>query len=130
MNTGNKQQDARSRAQLKGVHPSLVRVVSDFAEGSALHKFIITDGLRTMKEQAELVTRGASHTLQSKHLLGRAIDVAVVVNGKVRWEFPLYTALAKDLLTFAAARGVPLVWGGSWKKLHDGPHFELADSVP
>jgi peptidoglycan L-alanyl-D-glutamate endopeptidase CwlK len=25
----------------------------------------------------------------------------------------------------AVREGVPIVWGGDWKSLRDGPHFEL-----
>ena len=129
MNTGKKTQDDRSKKELAGVHPRLAKAIIGFSE-LGHGPFIITDGLRTEKEQAELVMRGASQTLNSKHLKGRAIDICILVNGKVRWEFELYKSFAKNFLEYAAAyHDLHLVWGGNWKRFRDGPHFELKDDV-
>ena len=130
MNTGNKKQDARSLKELQGVHPRLAKAIASFALNSPSPTFIITDGLRTEKEQAELVMRGASQTLHSKHLKGRAIDICILVNGKVRWEYELYKSFAKDFLHYAAEfHDLQLTWGGNRKRFKDGPHFELKDDV-
>ncbi|WP_287011719.1 M15 family metallopeptidase [Brevundimonas sp.] len=33
--------------------------------------------------------------------------------------------MAEAFRAAAAARGTPIVWGGDWPTLRDGPHFEL-----
>lgn len=116
--------DARSERNLKGVHPDLVRVTLrafDAAPGT----FIVTEGLRTLARQKQLVAAGASMTLRSRHLTGHAIDVAALVGGKVRWDWPLYARIAVLMKDAANDLEVSLEWGGDWKKLKDGPHFQL-----
>lgn len=50
---------AMSRAELKGVHPDLVRVV-ERAIQITTQDFSVHDGLRTAEEQKALVASGAS----------------------------------------------------------------------
>ncbi len=114
----------RSRERLKGVHPDLVAVV-EAAIGWTSVDFMVTEGLRTSARQAELVRAGASRTLNSRHLTGHAVDVAAWVDGQVRWDWPLYPRIAEAFKAAAAAAGTPLIWGGDWPRLRDGPHFEL-----
>ncbi|PPE71480.1 M15 family metallopeptidase [Caldimonas thermodepolymerans] len=116
--------DARSISRLKGVNPHLVAVVQRAAEISPV-KFIVTEGLRTKERQAQLKAAGASTTMNSRHLTGHAVDLAAVVDGEVRWDWPLYHKLAAAMQKAANELEVPIVWGGSWKSFPDGPHFEL-----
>ena len=113
----------RSRRNLQGVHPDLVRVVERAIQLTEVD-FTVTEGLRTAARQAELVAAGASRTMNSRHLTGHAVDVAALVGGKVRWDWPLYQRIAQAFKAAAAELGVPIVWGGDWK-MRDGPHFEL-----
>lgn len=115
----------RSEKNLQGVSPLLVSVVRRAAEIADID-FIVTEGLRTKERQAQLVAKGASRTMQSKHLTGRAVDLAAVVDGEVRWDWPLYGKLAKAMKQAALELKVPIVWGGDWKSFKDGPHFELS----
>jgi peptidoglycan L-alanyl-D-glutamate endopeptidase CwlK len=118
---------ARSRERLKGVHPDLVAVVERAAEmGPA---FIVTEGLRTVDRQRQLVAAGASRTMDSRHLNGHAVDLAALVDGKVRWDWPLYHSLASIMKQAAFKQNVAIVWGGDWKSFPDGPHFELSRSA-
>lgn len=119
---------ARSRARLNGVRPELVRVVERAIEVTTVD-FMVTEGMRTRERQAELVKAGASRTLNSRHLTGHAVDVAALVGGKVRWDWPLYPEIAKAFRQAAREQGVKIVWGGDWPRLRDGPHFELDRSV-
>ena len=57
---------AKSRAELKGVHPDLVRVV-ERAIQITTQDFSVHDGLRTVEEQKALVASGASQTMNSMH---------------------------------------------------------------
>jgi peptidoglycan L-alanyl-D-glutamate endopeptidase CwlK len=103
------------------VHRDLVKVVRR-AEQKV--PFIVTEGLRTVARQKQLVAAGASQTMNSRHLTGHAVDVAAVVDGKVRWDWPLYARIAEEMKAAAKDLGVPIIWGGDWK-FRDGPHFEL-----
>ena len=114
---------ARTRARLTGVHPALTAVVERAIALTSVD-FMVTEGLRTPKRQAELVRAGASRTLNSRHLTGHAVDLAALVDGAVRWDWPLYPRIAGAMKAAAAERGVALIWGGDWR-MRDGPHFEL-----
>jgi peptidoglycan LD-endopeptidase CwlK len=118
----------RCEKRLEGVNPRLVAVIRRAAQDSSI-KFIVTEGLRTRDRQAQLVKAGASRTMNSKHLIGRAVDLAVVVDGEVRWDWPLYDRLGEVVKNAAKELDIPIVWGGDWKSFKDGPHFELSDTV-
>ena len=115
---------SRSRARLIGVHPALIAVV-EAAIARTPVDFMITEGLRTAERQAVLVRAGASRTTRSRHLTGHAVDVAALVEGQVRWDWPLYDRIAQAFKAAARDLKTPLIWGGDWKTLRDGPHFEL-----
>lgn len=114
----------RSRARMRGVHPALVGVI-EAAILTTPVDFRVTEGLRTPARQASLVRAGASRTLNSRHITGHAVDVAAMVDGAIRWDWPLYPRIAEAIKSAAKAKGVALVWGGDWPRLRDGPHFEL-----
>jgi peptidoglycan L-alanyl-D-glutamate endopeptidase CwlK len=116
--------DARSRKRLEGVHPDLVRVIEAADEMTPL-EFIVTEGVRTLARQQQLVAAGASKTLKSRHLTGHAVDLAVKVNGEIRWDWPLYGRLAGVVKEAAAKLGIAIEWGGDWRSFKDGPHFQL-----
>ena len=114
----------RSLARLDGVHPDLVRVVKVAIELTEVD-FGIAEGLRTIEKQREYVARGASETLNSRHLTGHAVDLVAYIGAEVRWDWPLYHKIADAMKRAAKAQGVPIVWGGDWRSFKDGPHFEL-----
>jgi len=114
----------RSLSRLEGVHPDLVRVVKKAAILSDLD-FTVLEGLRTVERQKQLVAQGASKTMNSRHITGHAVDLAPMIGGKVRWDWPLYHKLAKVIKSAAADEKVPLQWGGDWRAFKDGPHWEL-----
>ena len=119
---------ARSRARLSRVHPALTAVVERAIARTSVD-FMIVEGLRTPERQAVLVRAGASRTLKSRHLTGHAVDVAAMVDGQVRWDWPLYPRIAAAFKAAAVRQGTPIVWGGDWPSLRDGPHFELDRKV-
>lgn len=121
----------RSKDMLFGVHPDLVRVVERAIEITEVD-FAVTEGVRTMKRQRELVASGASKTLKGRHIpennkcgMSCAVDLAAFVAGKIDWSWPLYTKIAKAMKQAAAELSVPIEWGGDWKTFKDGPHFQL-----
>lgn len=118
----------RSMKRLEGVHPRLIALVKEAAALSPVD-FMVTEGLRTPQRQAALVKAEASRTLRSRHLTGHAVDVAALVEGQVRWDWPLYPRIAAAFKAAAVRQGTPIVWGGDWPSLRDGPHFELDRKV-
>ena len=114
----------RSLDRLNGVHPDLVKVVKRAIQLTPID-FTVTEGLRTVERQKQLVAAGASQTMKSRHITGHAVDLAALVDGEVRWDWPLYAKIAKAMKDAAAELGVALEWGGDWKSLKDGPHFQL-----
>jgi peptidoglycan L-alanyl-D-glutamate endopeptidase CwlK len=113
-----------SLRNLQGVHPDLVKVVKRAIEITDTD-FRVTEGLRSKVRQRQLVKAGASQTLNSRHFTGHAVDLVALVGGKVRWDWPLYYKLADAMKQAAKELKVPLEWGGDWKTLKDGPHYQL-----
>ena len=122
--------NATSLGKLKKVHPDLVKVVLR-AEQITQTPFIVTCGIRSLAEQKALLKAKATTTLRSRHLpgaktgLSHAVDLAALFNGKVRWDWPLYSQLAKAMKQAAKEVKVTIEWGGDWKEFKDGPHFQL-----
>lgn len=118
----------RSISRLKGVHPDLVKVVNRAIQISTVD-FAVLEGLRTAERQQQLVKAGASLTLKSRHLTGHAIDLGAMVDGKIRWDWPLYHKIAEAMKDAARELKIAIVWGGDWRMFKDGPHFELDRKV-
>ena len=124
--------NSSSKAKLKGVHPDLVRVVNRCAKDWTDKQFTfgLTCGVRSLEEQKVLVKKGASKTLKSRHIpapngYSHAVDVVVFIDGKVRWDWPLYEKIAKAMKVAAKQEKIPIEWGGDWVSFRDGPHFQL-----
>lgn len=123
------QLNERSKNNLKGVNSKLVDLVNLVAKNIDTdlpnYSFIVTEGLRTLERQKELFNKGLSKTMNSKHLTGDAVDIAVVKNGEVTWNFAEYKKVADVFKKYAKESGVSISWGGEWTNFKDGPHFEL-----
>ena len=118
----------RSLERLQGVHPDLVKVVLLAIQLTEVD-FGITEGVRTIEKQREYFAKGASKTMNSRHLTGHAVDLAAYIGSEVRWDWPLYHKLADAMKRAANSLNVPIVWGGDWRTFKDGPHFELDRKV-
>ena len=118
----------RSRLALRGIHPDL-RKLADLAIKYSEVDFRITEGLRTSKRQQELFNLGATRTLNSRHLTGHAVDVVALVGGKVSYNYDLYKKINAAFDKASKELKIPYRWGGTFKKLVDGPHFELDAKV-
>lgn len=118
----------KSIERLASVHPDLALVICTALPRSK-YDFTVTCGKRTKEEQIALVKSGASKTLNSRHLTGHAVDIAMIVNGKISWDIEYYNYAADLILTVAKELKIPVVWGGSWETFHDCPHFELSRKV-
>jgi peptidoglycan L-alanyl-D-glutamate endopeptidase CwlK len=118
----------RSKDRLTGVHPDLVKVIEEAIKESPLD-FSITEGLRTKERQKALFDAGKSQTMNSRHITGKAVDIAVIKDGEVTWDFKHYQTVADHIKKIAKDMKIDLVWGGDWQSFKDGPHFELHRSV-
>ncbi len=142
----------RSLARLEGVDERMVRVVKTAISVSTID-FGVIQGLRTIEEQRELVAKGASQTMKSKHIDGLAVDLMAYVGSRGSWELTLYDNLADAMKIAAEEEDVQVRWGAAWhindirefdgtmqdamneyidlrrsqgrRPFIDGPHFEL-----
>lgn len=119
----------RSLERLEGAHPDLQKVIKRAAAISDLD-FTVLEVLRTPARQRQLVAKGASKTMKSRHLpsadgKSRACDIAPLIDGAVSWDWPLYHRLAVVIKQAAVEVGVPIEWGGDWRTFKDGPHWQL-----
>jgi peptidoglycan LD-endopeptidase CwlK len=143
----------RSLARLEGVDERMVRVVNTAITFSTVD-FGVIQGLRTIEEQRELVAKGASQTMKSKHLDGLAVDLMAYIGSRGSWELSLYDNIADAMKLAAIEEDVAIRWGAAWqipdirewdgtmqdamdnyidlrrsqgrRPFIDGPHFELA----
>ncbi len=124
---------SRSIKNLRGVHADLVRVVQE-AIRTTEQDFTVTEGMRTVERQRRLVARGASKTMNSRHLTGHAVDlIPFPFHGDVDEDgipniedWDQYYPIAKAMKAAADKLGVDLEWGGDWKSFPDGPHYQLS----
>jgi peptidoglycan LD-endopeptidase CwlK len=119
----------RSLKNLQGVHPDLIAVVNGAIQITPVD-FVVTEGVRTLDRQKQLLSAGATRTLNSRHLTGHAVDVAAWVD-EVRWDWTLYVFINIAIQKSARKLGIQIEWGGDWAKFKDGCHFQLSwDKYP
>ena len=144
----------RSLDKLEGVDERLVKIVCRAIELTDTD-FGVIQGLRTEEEQKALVAKGASKTMKSKHLEGKAVDLMAYVEGRGCWELAVYDNIADAMQQAATEEGVQIRWGAAWniadirewdgtmeeamnhyvdtrrsegkRPFIDAPHFELMD---
>ena len=142
----------RSLDKLEGVDDRLIAVVK-YAITATKIDFGVIQGMRTIEMQKELVAKGASQTMKSKHLEGNAVDLMAYIGGRGSWELNVYDDLADAMKEGANAVGCKVRWGAAWqiddigswdgtmeeamnayidlrrsqgrRPFIDGPHFEL-----
>jgi peptidoglycan L-alanyl-D-glutamate endopeptidase CwlK len=114
----------KSLSKLDGVDNNLVNVVKRAIELTSVD-FKVLEGLRTQERQKELFAQKVTQTMNSKHLVGRAVDLGALKDGVVSWDKHLYFELAKAMKQAAKELDVNIRWGGDFKSFFDGPHFEL-----
>lgn len=112
----------RSLTSLSGVRPELVSVVHRAIQLTKVD-FAVTEGLRTIERQRELVAKGASQTMDSKHLTGEAVDLVAFLGSRISWELSLYDDIADAMRSAALEVGFPLRWGAAWN-VPDIRHWE------
>jgi peptidoglycan L-alanyl-D-glutamate endopeptidase CwlK len=99
----------RSRERMKGVDSRLINVMNELIK---LMDVTIIEGLRTKERQEELVAKGASKTKFSKHIEGKALDVAPY---PIDWEnrdgFYYMGGMIRGI---AQQLGYDIRYGGDW----------------
>lgn len=115
----------KSKERLATVHADLAKVVR-VAITLTAQDFTVLEGRRTLATQREYVRKGASQTMNSRHLagpdgLGRAVDLVAWVDGAVNWDWNRYWLIAEAMRKAGQQLGVPLRWGGGWYTLTDLP---------
>lgn len=103
----------RSLKNLEGVTPLLVDTVKIAITLSKVD-FVVIEGLRTIERQRELVARGASQTLKSKHIEGKAVDLMAYIKDRGSWELNLYDDIADAMKAAAKQTGAKMRWGAAW----------------
>lgn len=142
----------RSMAKLEGVDSRMQDVVKEAITLTKID-FGVICGMRTEDEQRELVAKGASKTMKSKHLDGLAVDLMAYIGSRASWELNLYDDIADAMAESARNNNVKIRWGAAWhvdsiadwdftmqdamnsyvdlrraqgrRPFIDGPHFEL-----
>ncbi len=126
---------SKSLARLEQVDIKLAAVIRRAIELTEVD-FTVTQGRRTQEYQDELYARGRTKpgkivtwTRKSKHIEGKAVDLAPYVNGRIEWDdngkLGLWPKIADAVKRAAKEQGVEVFWGGDWTKTIDRPHFEI-----
>ena len=120
----------RSKQRLKGVDIKLQHILNRLVE---IMDVTIIEGLRSQERQDELVKKGASKTRYSKHIEGRAVDVAPYpIDWEDRERFHYMGGMLRGI---AHEMDVKIRWGGDWdsdgeikdNSFDDLVHVELID---
>jgi peptidoglycan L-alanyl-D-glutamate endopeptidase CwlK len=116
----------RSLDRLKGLDQDLIDVVQRAIDITEID-FGVSEGLRTLERQKELVEKGASQTLKSKHLGGKAVDLVAYIGPRVSWELKVYDDIADALRQAATEFDVTLRWGAAWHNTLPDPALPSED---
>ena len=103
----------RSQEKLIGVDSELKEIVS-LAITYTKIDFGVIEGVPTVAQQKALVESGASQTMDSKHLKGRAVDLMAYVDGRGCWELNVYDDIADAMKRAAIESNVAVRWGAAW----------------
>ena len=129
----------RSIDNLKGVHPDLVKLMTEAIKDSPVD-FTITEGVRTTERQQMLfkqrpkvtnvdgIIKKSNHQVKSDGY-GHAVDLYPFYNGSVQVQdkevIPKLKLIAVHIKAVAKCLGISITWGGDFKSLYDPPHFQL-----
>ena len=115
----------RSLSNLVGVHPDLVSVVKRAIEITD-QDFTVIEGRRSYSRQKELVRKGFSKTMNSRHLTGHAVDIVPYpIAHRLSYPDQKWISVSEALLYAADELDVDLGWGyAMWG--WDKPHYQLS----
>jgi len=120
----------KSKKRLKGVDTRLVNVLNELIK---IMDVTIIEGLRSEERQKELLAKGATKVKYSKHMEGKAVDLAPY---PIDWEnrdgFHYMGGMIRGI---GKQLGINIRWGGDWDSdgdvkdngFDDLVHVELRD---
>ena len=120
----------RSRERLKGVDAKLVNVLNELIK---IMDVTVIEGLRSAERQEELLKKGATKVKYSKHIEGKAVDIAPYpIDWDDRDRFHYMGGMIKGI---AKQLNVNVRWGGDWdsdgevkdNNFDDLVHIEIKD---
>ena len=120
----------RSRDRLKGVNAKLVNVLNELIK---IMDVTIIEGVRSKERQAELLEKGATKVKYSRHMEGKAVDLAPYpIDWNDRERFHYMGGMVRGI---GQQLGVKIRWGGDWdsdgeikdNKFDDLVHVEIRD---
>ena len=120
----------KSRERLKGVNTKLVNVCNELIK---IMDVTIIEGLRSKERQAELLEKGATKVKYSRHMEGKAVDLAPYpIDWNDRERFHYMGGMVRGI---GQQLGVKIRWGGDWdsdgeiadNKFDDLVHVEIRD---
>lgn len=99
----------RSEKRLKGVDIKLQHILRRLIK---IMDVTIIEGVRSQERQDELVKKGASKTKYSKHITGKAVDLAPYpIDWEDRERFHYMGGMFRGI---GHQLGVKVRWGGDW----------------
>ena len=99
----------RSKERLKGVDVRLINVLNELIK---IMDVTIIEGLRTKERQEELLKKGTTKVKYSKHMEGKAVDLApYTIDWEDRQRFHYMGGMIRGI---GKQLGVDIRWGGDW----------------
>lgn len=118
--------DPASEKKLAGVNYRLADFIRQL---SLTQNFRVTEGVRTKARQRQLYAEKKTRTLNSRHLVGRAVDIVpLVATGSglaVSWEWQHFKPIIDAAKKLASELQFELVFGYDWG--WDAPHIEMKE---
>jgi peptidoglycan L-alanyl-D-glutamate endopeptidase CwlK len=111
-----------SLKRLGTCHPILIAVAKRAIQITT-QDFTVFEGVRTVERQRELMRRGVTRTMNSKHLpqadgMSHAYDLVPWIGGKPVWDWDGCYRIAYAVDRAATEQGVAsrIRWGGAWDR--------------
>jgi peptidoglycan L-alanyl-D-glutamate endopeptidase CwlK len=99
----------KSKERLKGIDTRLVNVLNELVK---IMDVTIIEGLRSEQRQEKLLKAGSTKTKFSKHIEGKAVDLAPYpIDWEDRDRFHYMGGMIRGI---AKQLNVPVRWGGDW----------------
>ena len=120
----------RSRERLKGVDSRLVNVLNELIK---MMDVTVIEGLRSAERQKKLLKKGATKVKYSKHMEGKAVDLAPYpIDWEDRDRFYYMGGMVRGI---AKQLGIKIRFGGDWdsdgetkdNQFDDLVHIEIKD---
>tara|TARA_R100000773_G_C4203527_1_gene105137 strand:+ start:690 stop:1067 length:378 start_codon:yes stop_codon:yes gene_type:complete len=99
----------RSRERLRGVDARLINVLNELIK---MMDVTVIEGLRSAERQKELLAKGATKVKYSKHMEGKAVDIAPYpINWEDRDRFYYMGGMVRGI---GKQLGIDIRFGGDW----------------